>query len=260
MEKYEHQLAIVKWVNDLLGPAVASLFHTIEGMIGPRAAELLGFHVKPGHDIIPMPLIMATIVVLFMMVLFTIIRTRFSVENPGNVQQAFEAVVEFLQGQLEENVGHAGQKFVAVIGTIALLLVFSNILGLIPGFASPTGDINLPAGCAIFMFIYYNYQGMRKQGVGKYLLHFAGPVWWLSPLMIPIEIISHIARPFSLTVRLYANIFAEELLIAVFFSLVAFLLPLPFMAFAIFGGLLQAYIFITLSQVYLAGAVLTEDH
>ncbi len=260
MEKYEHQLAIVKWVNELLGPAVASLFAAIENIIGPRAAGVLGLHPQPGHDIISQPLIMATIVVLFMIVLFGIIRTRFTVENPGNLQQALESVVEFLQVQLEENIGHDGHKFLALIGTIALFLVFSNLIGLIPGFASPTGDINVPAGCAIFMFLYYNYQGMRKQGIGRYLLHFAGPVWWLSPIMIPIEIISHLARPFSLTVRLYANIFAEDLLIAVFFSLVAFLLPLPFMAFAIFGGFLQAFIFITLSQVYLAGAVATEEH
>ena len=169
-------------------------------------------------------------------------------------------VTQFLQEQLEENVGHYGQKFLAIIGTIALFLVFSNLLGLIPGFASPTGDINVPAGCAVFMFLYYNYQGMKTQGVGHYLKHFMGPVWWLAPIMIPIELISHLARPFSLTVRLYANIFAEELLIAVFFSLVALLLPLPFMAFAIFGGFLQAFIFITLSQVYLAGAVATEEH
>jgi len=260
MEKYEHQLLIVKWVNDLLGPAVASLFMSIEHAIGPRAAEVLGFHVKPGHDVIPQPLIMVTIVVLFMVVLFGALRTRFSVENPGNMQQLLESIVEFLEGQLEENVGHDGHKFLPVIGTIAVFLVFSNLIGLIPGFASPTGDINVPMACAVFMFLYYNYQGIRKQGVGHYLKHFMGPVWWLAPIMIPIEIISHIARPFSLTVRLYANIFAEELLIAVFFSLVALLLPLPFMAFAIFGGFLQAFIFITLSQVYLAGAVATEEH
>jgi F-type H+-transporting ATPase subunit a len=260
MEKYEHKLAIVQWINDMLGPAVASLYASIEHLIGPRAAGVLGFHVQPGHDIIPAPLIMATIVVLVMMLVFGIIRTRLSVENPSNLQQALESVVEFLQEQLEENIGHDGHKYLAVIGTIALFLVFSNLIGLIPLFMSPTGDINVPAGAAIFMFLYYNYQGMKKQGVVHYLKHFAGPVWWLSPIMIPIEIISHIARPFSLTVRLYANIFAEELLIAVFFSLVAFALPLPFMAFAIFGGFLQAFIFITLSQVYLAGAVATEEH
>jgi F-type H+-transporting ATPase subunit a len=260
MEKYEHVLLITKWVNELLGPAVASLFASIEHAIGPRAAEVLGLHVQPGHDIIPQPLIISTVVVLLMMVVFGFLRTRYSVENPGNVQQAMESAVEFLEAQLEENVGHDGHKFLPLIGTIALFLVFSNLIGLVPGFVSPTSDINVPAGCAIFMFLYYNYQGMRKQGVGHYLKHFAGPVWWLSPIMIPIELISHIARPFSLTVRLYANIFAEELLIAVFFSLVAFLLPLPFMAFAIFGGFLQAFIFITLSQVYLAGAVATEEH
>jgi F-type H+-transporting ATPase subunit a len=260
MEKYEHALLIVKWVNELLGPAVARLFAAIEGVIGHNAAQMIGLYPKPGQDIIPTPLIMVTIVVLAMMIIFGILRTRFSVENPSNLQQALESVVEFLESQLEENIGHEGAMFLPLIGTIALFLVFTNLLGLIPGLASPTGDINVPCGCAVFIFLYYNYHGMKKQGVSHYLQHFMGPVWWLAPVMIPIEIISHFARPFSLTVRLYANIFAEDLLIAVFFSLVAFLLPLPFMAFAIFGGFLQAFIFITLSQVYLAGAVATEEH
>jgi F-type H+-transporting ATPase subunit a len=171
-----------------------------------------------------------------------------------------EVAVEFLDGQLEENIGHEGRKYLAVIGTIAFFIIFCNLLGLIPGLASPTSNINVPAGCAIVMFLFYNYQGIRKQGLVNYLKHFAGPVWWLAWLMVPIEIISHLARPFSLTVRLYANIFAEELLIVVFFGLIPLLLPLPFMAFAVFGGFLQAFIFITLSQVYIAGAVATEEH
>ena len=135
-----------------------------------------------------------------------------------------------------------------------------HAVGLIPGLAAPTSNINVPAGCAIVVFLYYNIQGMREQGILKYLKHFMGPVWWLAPLMIPIELISHLARPFSLTVRLFANIFAEELLIVVFFGLVPLLLPLPFMVYAIFGGMLQAFIFIVLTMVYLAGAVATEDH
>ena len=241
----EHPLLIVDWVNNMFGPAVASVF---------------GIHAEPGEHVIPMQVIMSTIVMLILFAFFGFVRSRLSVENPGKLQHIMEVAVEFLDGQLQENIGHEGRKYLAVIGTIAFFIIFCNLLGLIPGLASPTSNINVPAGCAIVMFLFYNYQGIRKQGLLRYLKHFAGPVWWLAWLMVPIEIISHLARPFSLTVRLYANIFAEELLIIVFFGLIPLLLPLPFMAFAVFGGFLQAFIFITLSQVYIAGAVATEEH
>lgn len=241
----EHKLQIVEWVNHLLGPTVASIF---------------GIDLAKNPEPIPMQIVMATIVLLVLFVFAGILRSRLSVENPGKFQQAMEVAVEFLGNQLDENVGHQGRKFLSMIGTIGFFIACSNLLGLIPGLAAPTSNINVPAGCAITMFLFYNYQGIRKQGVLHYLKHFAGPVWWLAPLMIPIEFISHLARPFSLTVRLFANIFAEELLVVVFFGLIPLLLPLPFMGYAIFGGLLQAYIFITLSQVYIAGAVATEEH
>ncbi len=241
----EHRLLIVEWVNRVLGPPITSLF---------------GIHPAPGHDVIPMQVIMATIVLIIMFVFFGVLKTRLSVENPGKLQQAMEVAVEFLDTQLDENIGHEGRKYLAMIGTLGFFIVFSNLLGLIPGLAAPTSNINVPAGCAILVFLYYNFQGIRKQGVLHYLKHFAGPVWWLAPIMIPIELISHLARPFSLTVRLYANIFAEEALIVAFFGLIPLILPLPFMGYAIFGGFLQAFIFITLSQVYIAGAVATEEH
>lgn len=241
----EHKLLIVEWVNRVLGGPVASL---------------LGIHAEPGHDVIPNHVVMASVVLLFCFAFFGFLKTRLSVENPGRLQMLMEAVVEFLQQQLEDNIGHAGHKYLKLIGTLAIFILFSNLIGLIPGLAAPTSNINVPAGCAITVFLYYNFQGIRSQGLLRYLKHFAGPVWWLAPLMVPIEIISHLARPFSLTVRLFANIFAEELLIVVFFGLIPLLLPLPFMAFAIFGGFLQTFIFITLTQVYLAGAVATEEH
>ena len=121
-------------------------------------------------------------------------------------------------------------------------------------------NVNVPAGCAIVVFLYYQFQGMRKQGFLKYLKHFMGPVLPLAPLMIIIEVIGHLARPVTLTIRLFANIMAEELVITIFFGLIPLLVPLPFMAFAIFGGLLQAFIFCTLAMVYLGGAVATEEH
>jgi F-type H+-transporting ATPase subunit a len=244
----EHQLLIVKWVNEILGPPFASLL------------SVFNVHVPAGQDVIPMQMVMAGIVVLALMIFSLIVKASLSVENPGKIQQSMELAVEFLEGQLEENVGHDGLRFVPIIGTIGFFIAVSNILGLIPGLGSPTSNANVPAGCAVVIFLYYNFAGMRKHGVLKYLKHFMGPVWWMAPLMIPIELISHFARPLSLTVRLWGNIFAEELLIVIFVGIAPLLLPLPFIAFAIFGGFLQAFIFITMSQMYLSMAVATEDH
>ena len=237
--------AIVKWVNDVLGGTVASLLH---------------LHVAPNEMVIPTHVVMETIIVLFIIVFFSILRSRLSVEKPGNLQQAFELFVEFLNEQLESNIGHDGHRYLNIIGTFAVFIVCSNLLGLIPGLASATSNVNVPAGCAIVVFLYYQFQGMKKQGVFKYLKHFMGPVLPLAPLMIIIEVIGHLARPVTLTIRLFANIMAEELVITIFFGLIPLLVPLPFMAFAIFGGLLQAFIFCTLAMVYLGGAVATEEH
>lgn len=241
----EEQLTIVKWVNEVLGGPVASLLH---------------LQVAPNQQVIPTHVVMETIILLVLIVFFGILRTRFSVERPGHLQQAFELFIEFLNEQLESNIGHEGHKYLNIVGTFAIFIVFSNLLGLIPGLASPTSNVNVPAGCAVMVFLYYQFQGLRKQGVVDYLKHFMGPVWWLAPLMAPIELISHFARPATLTIRLFANIMAEELVIAIFFGLLPLLVPLPFMAFAIFGGLLQAFIFCTLTMVYLGGAVATEEH
>ncbi len=227
----EHELAIVKWVNGLVG--------------GPT---------------IPAHVIMETIVLLVIMVFFGFLRTRFSVESPGNLQQAFELFIEFLNEQLDSNIGHEGHKYLGIVGTFAIFIIFCNLLGLIPGLASPTSNINVPAGCAAIVFLYYQAQGIRKQGIVNYVKHFMGPVLLLAPLMLPIELIGHLARPVTLTIRLFANIMAEELVIAIFFGIIPLFVPLPFMAFAIFGGLLQAFIFCTLAMVYLGGAVAVEEH
>jgi F-type H+-transporting ATPase subunit a len=228
----EHELLVVKWVNDLLG----------------------------GRFVVPPHVVMETIVVLALIVIFAILRTRYSVESPGRLQQAFELFVEFLDEQLESNIGHGGHQYLGIVGTFAVFLISCNLLGLIPGLMSPTSNVNVPAGCAVVVFLYYQFQGFRKQGLVNYVKHFMGPVWWLAPLMLPIELISHFARPATLTIRLFANIMAEELVIAIFFGLFPLIVPLPFMAFAIFGGLLQAFIFCTLTMVYLGGAVATEEH
>lgn len=241
----EHKLLIVEWVNRVLGPPVAAL---------------LGIHAEPGHDIIPMHVVVSTLVLLVLMLSFAVVRARLSVEKPGKVQMILESFVQFLESQIRSNIGHHGLKHLPLIGTLFIFILCCNLAGLIPGLGAPTTNINFPAGLAVVVFLYYHYQGVRAQGALHYAKHFMGPIWWLTPLMIPIEIISHLARPLSLTIRLFANIFAEEMVVVVFFTLFALFLPLPFMVYAVFGGTLQAYIFITLSQVYLAGATTVEEH
>ncbi|HLQ77622.1 MAG TPA: F0F1 ATP synthase subunit A, partial [Terriglobia bacterium] len=145
----EQQLLIVKWVNELLGPAFASLL------------SVFGVHVPAGQDVIPMQMIMGALVVLLLMIVSLIVKSRLSVENPGKIQQTAELIVEFLEGQLEENVGHDGHMFLPIIGTIGIFIALSNVLGLIPGLGSPTSNANVPAGCAAVVFLYYNFAGMR---------------------------------------------------------------------------------------------------
>jgi F-type H+-transporting ATPase subunit a len=160
-------------------------------------------------------------------------------------------------------IGPESKRFTPLIATLAIYILVGNILGMIPGFISPTSNLNVTASCGLTVFIYYNYHGIRKHGILKYLRHFGGPVLWLAPLLFVIEIISHLARPFSLSVRLFGNIFAEELIIS---SLNEYIFPFFVSTIVMFLALLlstiQAFIFIMLTMVYISGAVEEshEDH
>jgi F-type H+-transporting ATPase subunit a len=187
-------------------------------------------------------------------------RSRISLENPGRLQLVLEALVGAVLGMLEENVGHKGRQFLGLVGTLGLFILVSNLLGLVPFFSSPTVSLNMPVGCALVTFLYYNFQGIRAQGVGPYFKHFLGPVLPLAIIMLPIEIISHVSRVLSLSIRLFGNIFGEELVVLVLASLIPFVVPVPMMLFGVFGSLLQAFVFIMLTMIYLGGAVAAEEH
>jgi len=182
------------------------------------------------------------------------------VATPGKFQQIFELVYEFIDGQTNDLVGHAGHRYMAFFGMLFIFVLFANLIGLIPGFESPTMYPYVPAGCAVATFLYYNGVGVQVNGLWKHLKHFAGPIWWLAPLMVVIEIISHFARPLSLTLRLYANMYAGEAVTGVFLSLTYLVIPALFMALHVFVALLQAYIFMALTMVYVAGSLAHEEH
>jgi len=217
--------------------------------------DSVGLHLK--H--VPLThLWMVFFIFLFLTVLFGYWSKRYQV-YPSFMQQILETYFDFIRNLVDDVIGPHGREYIPLIGTLGLFILFSNLMGLVPIFVAPTSNINVPCACAIFVFVYYHWQGIRKQGIVNYLKHFAGPEWWLAPLFVPVELISHLARPISLTFRLFGNIFGEELVIAILFGLVAFIIPLPIMCLAIFTSLIQTLVFIMLSCIYIAGAVAHED-
>jgi F-type H+-transporting ATPase subunit a len=227
---------------------------------GPVTALLRAIHIEPTHPQAPIAdsVAMELLVVLFLVALFALVRSRLSVENPGALQHVFEGVHGFVQGQSEEIIGHGSESFTPFLVVLVLFILICNLIGLIPGFESPTAVPVVPLGCAVCAWVYYQTQGFKHHGIA-YLKHFMGPMWWLAILMIPIEIISHLARMLSLTIRLYANMYAGDMVTLVFFSLVPIGIPMLFLALHIGVSFLQAYIFVLLTTVYLSGAV-AEEH
>lgn len=225
----------------------------------PVTALLAALHLHPEYPKAPITnaVAMEVLVVGFLLVVFIMVRSSLSVESPGGLQHMFEGINGFIEGQSRDVIGHHSERFTPFLVTLGLFILIANLFGVVPGLESPTASPVVPLGCAICAFIYYQFQGFRAGGVG-YLKHFLGPMWWLSPLMLPLEIISHLARLMSLTIRLYANMFAGDMVTLVFFSLIPLAVPVVFLGLHIGVALLQAYIFVLLTTVYLAGAVATE--
>jgi F-type H+-transporting ATPase subunit a len=164
---------------------------------------------------------------------------------------------EFVADQGEQIIGHGYERFSNYLTVLALFILVSNLMGLVPGLESPTANVTVPLGFALVTFLYYHYNGIRSNGFG-YVKQFLGPVWWLYPLMLPIEIISHCARVLSLTVRLYANMYAGDLLTLAFFSLIPVGIPVIFLGLHLGVAVIQAYVFFLLASIYLSMAVAHE--
>lgn len=246
MEELERPLAIVTLFNKVFGPPIAALL------------GVAGIHVKNPRDFIPNYIVMVIVVAAFLIVFLGIASRRRSFV-PKGMQNVFEILISALEGLLVDIIGPQGKKYLPMIGTVGLFILCSNLMGLIPGLMSPTSKLNVTIGCALTVFVYYHYQGMKEQGVLKYLKHFSGPTPLLAPLMVPIELISHFSRPLSLSIRLFSNIFAEDVLIVVIASILPYFLPLPFMVLSLFTGVLQAFVFMLLACIYISGAVAHEE-
>lgn len=245
MEKFEHPLWIVEAVNAVLGPVVA------------RVAALFGVHLQ-GPEVIPNYLVLSLLIVVGLTVLCLIMRSRLSVENPGKFQILLEDSVLGLLGMIEGWIGPEGRAYLPLVTALGIFILIANYAGMVPGLMAPTANINVPVGCAITTWVYYHVQGLRKQGLINYAKHFAVPPGapvWMAPIMLPIEIISHTSRLLSLSLRLFGNIFGEELVVVIIGSIIPFIVPLPMMLLGLITGGLQAYIFVLLTIIYLQAAV-----
>jgi F-type H+-transporting ATPase subunit a len=239
-------------------PFTAFLNHYFAGVAN---AVLALFHLHAKYPQAPIDNIFAMEIVVFLVLalFFLLVRATLSVEKPGPVQHIAEMLHGFVSDQAESIIGHGFERFVPIVTTIFVFILLSNLLGLLPGFISPTAKPWVPLGVATITFLYYNYHGVREQGPVGYLKHFLGPVWWISPLMFPIEIVSHLSRVLSLTVRLYANMFAGDMVTLVFFSLVPVAIPAVFLGMHFAVSVIQAYVFMMLALIYLAQAT-AHDH
>lgn len=276
----ENVLGLTRFVNHIFGPLAAALLSRL--------------HIAPANPELPIPqhVVVGVVVVLLGTVIALVLRARLSVEKPGALQQVAELLLTNPMGfgikdLLEENVHHGAAKMVPFVGTISIFVLLSNLLGAFPNsfLVAPTGAVTVPLACAILTFLYFNYQGFVHHGVGKYVLTFAGSPkklgdWVLAVLLFPVEIISTCARLLSLTVRLWANMFASDLIYVIFLGLLAggaafgftknpalgvvlavfpATLPVLFIGLHIFVAVVQAYVFTVLPAVYL-GLATADEH
>ena len=269
---------LTEWFNHLFGPLALYILHVL--------------HIQPSDFERPIPeyVVMSLVVLILGTALALFLRRQLSVERPGAFQQVAELILTNPMNfgvcdLLDENVHHNPRKHVAVVGTVTIFILLSNLLSVFPAFAAPTSVVVVPLGCAVVTFLYFNWQGLRHHGVGGYLLTFAGSPkkiadWALAVLLFPVELLSTSARLLSLTVRLWANIFASDLLYAIFLSLLVkltlfgwekfhvlgvalgilpILVPLAFIGLHIFVSVIQAYVFTVLPAIYI-GMATADEH
>jgi F-type H+-transporting ATPase subunit a len=240
------QLWFTKFLNHHFGAAATVVLHHLG--INPTYPN------APINNTVAMEVVVCLVLITF----FLVVRARLSVQNPGGLQHTVEMLDSFINEQAEQVIGHDYQRYVPYVTALGFFILVGNLLGLIPGFESPTASPGVPLACALATFVYYNLQGIRHHG-WHYIKQFLGPQPALAFLILPIEIISHIARILSLTVRLFANMFAGDMVTLAFFSLVPVVIPVVFLALHLGVALVQTFIFVMLTMVYIGMAV-SEEH
>jgi len=260
-EAEHHAPIIVQLVNQWFGEAalrfelqytkpkwdwfLAKFGSNAEAAFGPYTAE----------NAIPWYTVMFFIACILSVVIIWIFKGKLSSEEPGHGQQTLEVSVLAVRGMLEDIIGHHGLKYFPVVMTFAVLILVSNLMGLFPLFMSPTSATSVTFALGLGSFLYYNYIGISENGIITHLKHLAGPIWWIAPLIFPIELISNLIRPFSLGIRLFGNLFADEKVLETLAGLAppaTWFAPILLMPLSVFVALIQTFVFILLSQLYLS--------
>lgn len=209
-------------------------------------------------------------VVVFLIILVFSLLYRLSLKAVENevvpsgsvsVKNIFQVAVESLMKLVKGVIPHHGEDYFPLIGAIFIYIFISNLMGLFPGFGPPSKNLSANLAVGLSVFVYYNAMGIRRTGLKAYIAHFLGPVWWMAPMLLVIELISHAIRPLSLSLRLFGNINGDHLVLEVFSGLVPLIVPVIFLAFGIFVSFIQAYVFTLLSTIYVSLAVTSHhDH
>lgn len=237
----------------------AALLNQLFGGVVTALLVKLGLPPTSGAHPIPNYVAGEVLVMIVIVIGAIILRSGLSVENPGRFQMTMEWVVEFTRNMADEVVGEQGRRYVALVATLGIFIVLCNLMGLIPAVESPTAESPVPLGCAVVVFLHYNYQGIRHHGLLGYLKHLSGPLAAIAILMFPVEVFSNVLRLLSLTARLWANMVAGGLMEKIFTGFIPIGAPAIFMALHAFESFLQAYIFMILPLLYISLAV-TEEH
>lgn len=207
-----------------------------------------------GAGVITDQSVMAWFIVLLSLAVFPLLSRTFSQWQPGKVQQVLEIGVASINTMCDSFIGHNGRKYGRVLGPIAFFILLANLLAFIPGMQPPTADLNTTFALGVISFLMYNFIGISTQKAA-YLKQFIGDPLWLTPLLLPIEILSHLSRPVSLAIRLFGNIFAEHTIAGVFFMLLPIGLPVVFAPLGVFVSFVQTFVFVMLSMIYIAGSL-----
>lgn len=199
-----------------------------------------------------------TWLIMILLLVVSLLATSGLKSVPSGMQNFMEVVVGGIENMIGETMGEKGRPYFPLIATLALFILVSNLIGLIPGFYPPTANLNTTAACAVVVFLSTHVVGIKEHGI-HYFHHFTGPIWWLAPLMFFIEIIGHLSRPLSLSLRLFGNMNGHELVLMIFFALAPFLVPLPMMLMGVLVSFIQAFVFMLLAMIYIQGS-LEEAH
>jgi F-type H+-transporting ATPase subunit a len=213
--------------------------------------ELIGL----GHFAHAYPHVIYSWVVMAILIIFGAMAAKGVSIIPGKAQNFFEITVAGIEDFMVDITGEEGRWLFPIVATVFIYIFLGNLIGLIPGFFPPTASLNTTLSCALVVVIFTHVIGIKYHGA-NYIKHFLGPVWWMVPIIFPIELIGHLARILSLSFRLFGNMMGHELVLAILFALAgAFFAPLPIMALGIFVALVQAFVFFLLSIMYFTGAM-----